>query len=146
MGIAVEVLLRLMSAVAVFLAIFVVTFLAIYWPINRKLKSLFENRTSPSADVRCQCMIREVFFEQPGVAQVLNGELYLWGLVGDVTRVPLDQVKLTKVYWNRFCLGRWGWWRKTMLYLDTPKTTRLVIGVDNPKPWEGIFQAPTQNR
>ncbi|HNY28579.1 MAG TPA: hypothetical protein PKH31_14485 [Candidatus Sumerlaeota bacterium] len=111
-------------------------------PINRKLKALFE-QTSPLADVRSKCMIRESSLEEPGSAQVLEGDLWISTVTGKNLCVPLSQIKLTKVSHNKWYtryLGRSGWWRKTRFHLETPKTCGLILGVNDPEQWERVLK------
>jgi hypothetical protein len=107
-------------------------------PINRKLKALFE-QTSPLADVRSKCMIRESSQEEPGSAQVLEGELWISTVTGKNLCIPLPQIKLTKVR-RKNIFGNMGWFWKTIFYLDTPRTSGLRIGVDNPEQWERVLK------
>ena len=107
---------------------------------KKRLAALFE-QTNPAAEVRSIGMIRQSFFEGPGVAQILNGELYVYTFGGIVFQIPLDQVKVKKIRKNNI-FGGSGWWRKTIFYLDTPNTAGLQIGVkseDSPA-WENILK------
>ena len=107
---------------------------------QKRLDVLFE-KTNPSADVRSIGMIRQSIFEGPGVAQVLNGELYVYTFGGIVFQIPLAQVKVKKIRRNNI-FGGSGWWRKTIFYLDTPQTSGLQIGVkpEDSAPWERILK------
>lgn len=108
--------------------------------MDRKQKILFDEKTTPFAQVRSLCMIHENYYEQPGAAQVLDGTLSLYTVLGDTIEMPLTQVELVKVRKNKFLLGRYPWWGKTGFWLETPKTSGLVLGVDDPAPWQNIFK------
>ena len=101
---------------------------------------MFE-KTSPAADVRSIGMIRQSIYEGPGVAQILNGELYVYTFGGIVFQIPLDQVKVKKIRKNNM-FGKSGWRQKTIFYLDTPSTSGLQIGVkpEDSAPWENILK------
>lgn len=112
--------------------------------INRKQEALFNEKTSPSAEVRSRCYLRECCMEEPGVAQVLDGKLCIESVTGKSMIIPLAQVKLVKVRKNKFMLGRYPWWGLTCFVLETPKTSGLVLGVKDPQPWFSIFGPDTQ--
>jgi hypothetical protein len=88
-------------------------------------------------------MVREGFLDEPGVAQAVAGELLITTILGNTKRIPLSTVRLTKIRKNRF-LGRYSWWGKTIFYLDSPQTNNLAIGVDDPTPWQSVFENKEQ--
>lgn len=106
---------------------------------ERKQQALFRDKTSPAAEVRSLCMVRESYYEQPGAAQVLNGVLSIYTILGDVIEVPMTQVKLVKLREMRFLLGRYPWWGLTVLHLETPKTSNLALGLKDPRTWREVF-------
>jgi hypothetical protein len=125
--------------IALFLGLLKLLDVYIQKGFNRKLESIYEERTSPDAVVRARCYVKEAFFEEPGVAQVYNGALYVFTLTGRKIQVPLEKVTLTKFRRNNI-LGRYPWWRKSMFKLDTPETAGLVLGVTDPEPWLEVFK------
>ena len=103
--------------------------------------ALFE-KSSLSAEVRSQCMIREAFYyTQPGVAQVLNGELDLYGVMVDILHIPIDQIKVKKIRKNCF-MRNCGFRRFTVFYLDFPHKANLRFGIESKDsaPWERILK------
>jgi hypothetical protein len=109
--------------------------------VDRKQESLFNEKTSPSAEVRSLCYLRECFMEEPGVAQVLDGKLSINTVTGKSMVIPLPQVKLVKVDYN---IGRYPWWGLTCFVLETPKSSGLVLGVKDPQPWFSILGPDAQ--
>lgn len=108
--------------------------------VNKRLAGLFE-KTSPAAEVRSKGMIRQGYFEGPGVAQLLNGELCVYTFDGLVFQIPFDQVNVKKIRKNNI-FGQYGWWGKTIIYLDTPGTSRMLIGVmpEDAVLWENFLK------
>ena len=109
--------------------------------VNRRQDLLYDERTSPDAQVRGKCMIREWYYEAPGVAQIMEGTLtILTVLGGDGTKIPLDQIKLVR-FRRTNIFGSYGWFRKSIFTLDTPKTKGLQLGFSDPDPWVPFFMA-----
>jgi hypothetical protein len=106
--------------------------------IGRKRHISFE-KTSPSAEVRSQCMVRESSLEEPGSAQVLDGELWIFTVTDKTLRIPLAQTKLIRIR-RKNIFGNIGWFWKTIFYLETPRTCGLRLGVNNPEQWERVLR------
>lgn len=105
--------------------------------------SLFEECTDPKAEIRAKCYLKESFFEEPGVAQIMDGTLSIFTVVTQkAIHIPLDQVKMTKFRRNNI-FGRYPWWNKTCFGLETPNTRGLVLGFSSSdsKPWIDAFKA-----
>jgi hypothetical protein len=90
-------------------------------------KRLLE-KTSPSAAVRGECYVREAFLEEPCAAEVLNGELAIYTVTGKELRIPLSQLRVTRVK-RKNIAGRYPWFWKTVFYIDAPGTSGLRLGV-----------------
>lgn len=114
--------------------------------VNGSQDLLYDQRTSPDAQVRGKCMIREWYYEAPGVAQIMEGTLTIVTVLGgEGIKIPLDQVKLVR-FRRTNIFGSYGWFRKSIFTLDTPKTKGLQLGFANPEPWLPFFksQQPVQ--
>lgn len=109
--------------------------------MDRKQEKLLLEKTSAEAEARGCCMVRETYYEMPGVAQVLNGKLGIYTVLGDVIEIPMDQVKWLKNARTMLPYGRSSWWGKSCFKLETPKTSGLVLGFDDPGEWKRVFSA-----
>ncbi|MCE5228908.1 hypothetical protein LLG95_04850 [bacterium] len=108
-------------------------------PIDRKQLALFDEKTSPSAQVRSLCMVTENAMESPGVAQVLEGKLFVYSLIGTSVEAPIEQVKIVRVRKNKL-RGHSGWWHTTILRVECPGADQpFKIGVKDPEPWMRAF-------
>jgi hypothetical protein len=107
--------------------------------IEEKVNLIYAERTSPDADVRAKCMIKQSYYEEPGVAQIKDGTLTIIGVAFAEIQVPLHQVRLVG-FRRKNIVGRSGWWMKSIFTLDTPKTTGLKLGFSDPEPWIPFFQ------
>jgi hypothetical protein len=123
--------------IIVLLGTFVLIFVIDRTP-TRKQKRLFREKTDLAAQARACCMVRESFFEEPGVVQVKDGKLSIWTVTGNTFEIALSDIKCTKARKN-WLIGSYGWWGRTVFALDTPRTSGLRIGVHNPQPWAAIF-------
>ena len=111
----------------------------VYRGMEERLDLIYAERTSPDADVRAKCMIKQSYYEEPGVAQIRDGTLTIIGVAFAEVQVPLNEVKLAG-FRRRNILGRSGWWMKSIFTLDTPKTTDLKLGFSDPEPWIPFLQ------
>lgn len=132
-----------MTGAIITIVVIVLVFLLFYifdrW-MERRLTNLYRERTSPEAKVRAPCYIRESHMEEPGVAQIMDGILSIFTVTGKEVRVPLDQVRLTKMRKNKYLIGRFPWWGKTCFWLNSPRTYDLVLGFSRPEPWSSSFK------
>lgn len=112
---------------------------------SRGEDSFLREKSNPAADLESLCMVRESFLEQPGVAQVLNGNLVIHTSLGDTYAIPLEQVKLVKVRRNKFW-GSYSWWGLTCFRLETPKTGGLVLGVKDDQAWREVFKMEVDSK
>lgn len=107
---------------------------------TRKQKALFDTRTSPDAQVRAVCAVRDGCSESPGVAQVKDGTLTVHTLFGNSYEAQLDQVKLLACRKN-WIFGSPQWIGKTCFRLECPPyAPRLTLGFSDPTPWMGLFK------
>ena len=106
---------------------------------KNKLAILFE-KTSPSAEARSYCVIRDGL-EQKGVAQILNGILHIYPVIGEEISIPLNQIKVKKISTNNY-IGQYMWWGTTIFKLDTPNNYNMALGikVKDSAPWENILK------
>ena len=110
---------------------------AMFSSVTRKLERLLEETKRDGAIIHAKCMFREGAIESPGVVQVVDGRLFLIGLVKSKRfSIPLSEISLRKEarWWStgrRF--GRYAF------HLDSPQSTKLIIAVNDPQQWRRIF-------
>jgi hypothetical protein len=131
--------------IALIAAPFKAVFRILFFPrwLEEGQTSLFAERTNPEAQIRSKCYLKESFFEEPGVAQIMDGTLSIFTVVTQkAIHIPLDQVRLTRFRRNNI-FGRYPWWKKTCFGLETPSTKGLVLGFSSSdaKPWIEAFKA-----
>lgn len=107
-----------------------------------KRASDFFEKSNPSAEVRNQCLLREAFyFSQLGVAQIADGKLDFYGVLGNILNVPVNQIKVKKIRKNCF-MRTCGFRRFTVFFLDFPSKPNLKLGIESKDsmPWENILK------
>ncbi|MFC1858120.1 hypothetical protein ACFL9U_08820 [Thermodesulfobacteriota bacterium] len=110
---------------------------AVFRSVSRKLDRLLEETKRDGAIIHTKCMLREGAIECPGVVQVVDDQLLVTGLVKSKRfLIPLSEVSLRKE--ARWWSGgrRFG---RHAFHLDSPKTQRLIIAVNDPRQWRNIF-------
>jgi len=110
---------------------------AVFRSVSRKLDRLLEETKHDGAIIHTKCMIREGSIQCPGVVQVVDDLLFVTGLVKSKRfLIPLSEVSLRKEarWWGEG--KRFG---RHAFHLDSPKTRGLIIAVNDPGQWSGIF-------
>ena len=105
--------------------------------VKGKVCRLLADMQRDDAVVQSECMIRDGAIQCPGVALVAGETLIIQSVFGKSREIPLSDVCVTK---EGPGLGKYGWFGKRVFYLDTPETTNLAIGVNNPEPWRIAFE------
>lgn len=110
--------------------------------IKWKRAAVFFEKTSPSAEVRSQCLLREAFYySQLGVVQFVDGQLDFYGEYTDLRHVPINQITVKKIRKNCF-MRTCGFRRFTVFFLDFPAKQNVKLGIasKDSTPWENILK------
>ena len=110
--------------------------------IHWKRAAVFMEKTTPSAEVRSQCLLREAFYySQLGVAQIVDGKLDFYGELENMRHVPINQITVKKIRRNCF-LRTCGFRKFTVFYLDFPAKQNVKLGIESKDsiPWENILK------
>jgi hypothetical protein len=94
--------------------------------VNKKQEKLFSEISSTEANVQSKCMVAQGGIEAPGIAQVKDGKLIVYNVLGKRFEVPLDEVSVTK---ECLGLGKLGWFGKRVFKLHSRQTVPFALGI-----------------
>jgi hypothetical protein len=126
-----------MSCIALFGVLGITAAVIVGTKVKAKTRRLLADMRRDDAVVQSECMIRDGAIQCPGVALVADGTLIIRSVFDKRREFPITSVALRK---EGPAFGWYPWWGKRVLYLDTPETSNLAIGVKNPGPWRTAFQ------
>ena len=131
-----------MSLTSMLILLGVLVFASVLLPlwVKRRVQHIYANTQRVGAIAHSECMIRNGMIECPGVACVLDGHLVIRSIFGTTLSLPLSGITVTR---EAPGTGKYGWWGKHVLYLDTPETTNLAIGVKDPEPFRKALMSQT---
>ena len=118
---------------AILIPIFIVSYL-----IKRKQAKLFLKIQTSDADVQSKCMIRHNAIHAPGVAQVIDGNLIAYNVLGHKIEVPVKEITVVK---ESLGLGEMGWIGKRVFKLNSPQTRMFALGIARSEApiWRKVF-------